>query len=167
MGAGSLAIAPTAVGTGGLGRYTVTVNRSAIPTPGGYFPSVRFTLSSGRTLTVQITQPAASVARGNWARCTCCSSTRPSSSTSSTPCSRRPPTAAGYRARAATRRAACRSPAGGDTDNDDLDLRPRRNLRRLPGAAGRRQLHRRRVLDRQPQRPQLPGRAAAVGDVAG
>ncbi|MFO1266639.1 MAG: S8 family serine peptidase [Rubrivivax sp.] len=68
MGAGSLAIAPTAVGTGGLGRYTVTVNRSAIPTPGGYFPSVRFTLSSGRTLTVQlaITQPAASVARGNW-----------------------------------------------------------------------------------------------------
>ncbi|MBL8287947.1 MAG: S8 family serine peptidase [Rubrivivax sp.] len=68
MNSGSVAVAPTAVGAGGLGRYTVTVNRSAIPAPGGYFPSVRFTLSSGRTLAVQlaVNKPAGSVARGNW-----------------------------------------------------------------------------------------------------
>ena len=66
MNAGSLTVAATAVGAGGLGRYTVTVDRNAIPAAGTYYPSVRFTLSSARVLTVQLAlnKPAAGPGAG-------------------------------------------------------------------------------------------------------
>jgi len=61
MNAGAVTVAATAVGAGGLGRYTVTVDRAAIPAAGTYYPTVRFTLSSARVLTVQlaVNKPAA------------------------------------------------------------------------------------------------------------
>lgn len=70
MNAGSVTVAATSAGAGGLGGYTVTVDRNAIPAAGTYFPTVRFTLSSGRVLTVQLSvnKPAAGAgsARANY-----------------------------------------------------------------------------------------------------
>lgn len=72
MNPGSVAVAATAVGAGGLGRYSITVDRSGIPAAGTYYPSVRFTLSSARVLTVQLAinkqaaGPGAGTARGNF-----------------------------------------------------------------------------------------------------
>jgi len=71
MNPGSVTVTGTAVGAGGLGRYTITVDRSGIPAAGTYFPSVRFTLSSARVLTVQLSvnKPAgggAGSARANY-----------------------------------------------------------------------------------------------------
>jgi len=72
MNPGSVTVAATAVGAGGLGRYTITVDRSGIPAAGTYYPTVRFTLSSARVLTVQLAinkqaaGPGAGTARGNF-----------------------------------------------------------------------------------------------------
>ncbi|MBI5719390.1 MAG: S8 family serine peptidase [Burkholderiales bacterium] len=72
MNPGSVTVAATTVGAGGLGRYTVTVDRSGIPSAGTYYPSLRFTLSSARVLTVQLAinkqaaGPGAGSARGNF-----------------------------------------------------------------------------------------------------
>ncbi len=69
MAAGSVTLAPTSVRTGGLGRYTVTVDRTGIAAAGSYYPSLRFTLNNARVLTVQlaINKPAAGAsARGNF-----------------------------------------------------------------------------------------------------
>jgi serine protease len=57
----AVTVAATAVNASGLGRYTVNVNRSAFAGTGSFYPSLRFVLNSGRTLTVQISinKPAA------------------------------------------------------------------------------------------------------------
>jgi serine protease len=57
----AVTVTATAVNASGLGRYTVNVNRSAFSGTGSFYPSLRFTLNSGRTLTVQlsINKPAA------------------------------------------------------------------------------------------------------------
>ncbi|MCW5633249.1 MAG: S8 family serine peptidase, partial [Rubrivivax sp.] len=67
MNIGSVTVASTAVGAGGLGRYTITVDRSGIPAAGTHYPTVRFTLSSGRVLTVQlaVNKPAAAPGPGS------------------------------------------------------------------------------------------------------
>ena len=72
MNPGSLTVSATGVGAGGLGRYTVTVDRSGIPAAGAYYPSLRFTLANARVLTVQLAVnkpaagPGAGLARGNF-----------------------------------------------------------------------------------------------------
>lgn len=57
----AVTVAGNGVIVGGLGRYTVSVNRSAFSGTGTFYPVVRFVLSSGRTLSVQLTvhKPAA------------------------------------------------------------------------------------------------------------
>lgn len=57
----AVTVTATAVNASGLGRYTVNVNRSAFSGTGSFYPSLRFVLNSGRTLTVQISinKPAA------------------------------------------------------------------------------------------------------------
>jgi serine protease len=57
----AVAVIAAAVNAAGLGRYTVNVNRGAFIGSGSYYPELRFTLNSGRVITVQlsINKPAA------------------------------------------------------------------------------------------------------------
>jgi serine protease len=57
----AVAFTGTAINAAGLGRYTVNVNRGAFSGSGSFYPELRFTLSSGRVIAVQlsINKPAA------------------------------------------------------------------------------------------------------------
>jgi serine protease len=63
--AGAVAVTATAVNAVGLGRWTLTINRAAFSGNGTFYPSVRFTLNSGRFINVQLTVQKPAAAGGN------------------------------------------------------------------------------------------------------
>ncbi len=62
--AGAVTVVATSVNAAGLGRWTVTVNRAAFSGNGTFYPSVRFTLNTGRVITVQLTVQKPATAGG-------------------------------------------------------------------------------------------------------
>jgi serine protease len=68
--AGAVTVQATSVNAAGIGRWTLNINRAAFSGDGTFYPSVRFTLNTGRVLVVQLTvqKPAAGsgAAAANW-----------------------------------------------------------------------------------------------------
>lgn len=50
----AITITASAVDAAGLGRYIITIDRAAFRGSGSFYPELRFTLSSGRTISVQL-----------------------------------------------------------------------------------------------------------------